>query len=74
LIRPYPPRYHTLLKVHAPTPKRDGILVLSSLEKIYRTGQARDTGAGSVQKLILKPFVPGFPDNCKSCGSHCWPC
>jgi hypothetical protein len=49
LIRPHPPLHHTLLKVQAPPPKWDGILLVYGLEKKNRMGCAGDLGAGSVQ-------------------------
>jgi hypothetical protein len=62
LIRPYPPLHHTLLKIHAPPPKWDGVLAIYSLKKTHRTARAGDLGAGSTHKSFIfkKPSVHGF--------------
>jgi hypothetical protein len=53
LIRPYPPRLHTLLKIHAPSPKWECIMVVLSLEETYRTGRAGYLGAIVALKMII---------------------
>jgi hypothetical protein len=61
-------------QVHAPRPQ---IRIVSSSiwpRKTYRSGRTGDLGAGIVHNcLIQKPCVHGFPNSCRSIGSHCRP-
>jgi hypothetical protein len=61
LICPYSPLHHTRMKIHAPTPTWDGVLVVSSLGKTYRTGRAGDLEFVAYNFFFFKmPYVRGL--------------
>jgi hypothetical protein len=62
LIRPYPPRHHTLLRYMPQPPQARLYQIVIGHEKIYQTARAGDLDAGIAQKFLFKsPMYMAFP-------------
>jgi hypothetical protein len=61
LIRPYPPRHHTLMRYLSHSPKVGMYLIAYGYEKTYRTDRARDLGASIAHKYFKSPLYMASP-------------
>jgi hypothetical protein len=62
LIRPYPPRHHTLLRDMPHSPKVGLYLVISGHEKYIGRAEREILAPVLHRNYLFKAYVDGFPD------------